>query len=167
MGASGFLFRGPFTGRHMLGVMVLFFGVIIAVNFTMAYFAGSTWSGLIVKNTYVASQRFDEDVTEVERMKAKGWVSQLNVSGDTVSYTLTNALGGAIAADSVSASFTRPVGVEEDKVITLVRSQNGSYVASHDLSAGQWLVKVTALKGEERIYSDVQRIIVATGGDDG
>ncbi len=51
---------GAFTGWHMLGIMVAFFGVIIAVNITMAYKAVSSWSGLVVKNTYVASQEFND-----------------------------------------------------------------------------------------------------------
>ena len=103
------LFKGPFTGWHMLTVMCLFFGVIIAVNVTMAVFAGSSWSGLIVKNTYVASQTFNEDVDRVKKMKAKGWRSQLDVSPDAVAYSLTNALDVAVAADNVSAAFRRPV----------------------------------------------------------
>ena len=69
------LFKGPFTGWHMLTVMCLFFAVIIAVNVTMAVFAGSSWSGLIVKNTYVASQTFNEDVDRVKKMKAKGFAA--------------------------------------------------------------------------------------------
>ena len=48
-----------FTGWHMLAIMLAFFGTIITVNFTMAYLATSTWSGLVVKNTYVASQQFN------------------------------------------------------------------------------------------------------------
>jgi nitrogen fixation protein FixH len=51
---------GTFTGWHMLGIMVAFFGVIIAVNLTMAYNAIHSWSGLVVQNTYVASQEFND-----------------------------------------------------------------------------------------------------------
>ena len=45
-----------FTGWHMAITMIAFFGVIISVNLTMAILASSTWTGLIVKNGYVASQ---------------------------------------------------------------------------------------------------------------
>ncbi|MCP4317034.1 MAG: cytochrome oxidase [Hyphomicrobiales bacterium] len=157
-------FSGPFTGWHMLGVMGLFFGTVIGVNITMAYFAGSSWSGLIVKNTYVASQNFDEEVTETENMKAKGWVSRLDVSGDAVTYSLTNALGSTIAADAVSVAFSRPVGEDEDSVLMLQRQADGRYATVHDLADGQWQVKVTAVKDDERIYRDVQRIIVGGSG---
>ncbi|MEX3009887.1 FixH family protein [Hoeflea sp. TYP-13] len=157
---------GPFTGWHMLGVMVLFFGTVIAVNMTMAYFAGSSWSGLIVKNTYVASQKFDDEVIETERMKAKGWASQLDVGGDAVVYSLKNALGKPIVADEVLAAFNRPVGEDQDRVLSLEARADGSYASAHDLAAGQWLVKVTATRGGELVYRDVQRIIIGTAGSE-
>ncbi len=167
MRTIGFLFKGPFTGWHMLVGMCLFFGVVISVNITMAVFAGTSWSGLIVKNTYVASQTFDDDVAEVEQMKARGWQSQLAVSPDSVAYSLTNALDVAVPADKVSAAFKRPVGEEQDRVIDLQPSSAGGYVADHDLAAGQWLVTVTALKNGKRIYSDVQRVLVRQTESDG
>ena len=40
-----------FTGRHMAAIMVAFFGVIIAVNFTMARFATATFGGRVVENS--------------------------------------------------------------------------------------------------------------------
>ena len=163
----GSLFKGPFTGWHMLAVMCLFFGVVLAVNVTMAVLAGSSWSGLIVKNTYVASQTFDEDVARVKRMKAKGWRSELAVSPDTVAYSLTNALDVAVAADTVSADFRRPVGDDADSVIHLRRTADGSYAAGHDLAAGQWLVTVTTVRNGEPIYSDVQRVLVGEGRSGG
>lgn len=162
----GAIFNGPFTGWHMLGVMCLFFGTVISVNITMAYLAGSSWSGLIVKNTYVASQNFDKEVTETERMKARGWVSRLDVTGKAVTYSLTNALGSLVAADVVSVAFSRPVGEDQDRVVTLQRQADGRFETAHDLASGQWLVKVTAFKDDERIYTDVMRIIVAGVGSD-
>ena len=44
------------TGKHVLFMVLAFFGVIIAVNFTMAYQAVSTFPGLEVRNGYVASR---------------------------------------------------------------------------------------------------------------
>ena len=40
-----------FTGYHMLAIMVAFFGVVIAVNLTMATFASRSWTGLVVENS--------------------------------------------------------------------------------------------------------------------
>lgn len=48
-----------FTGYHMIACVVSFFAVIIFANVTMAWFASSSWTGLVVKNSYVASQQFN------------------------------------------------------------------------------------------------------------
>ncbi len=56
----------PFTGRHMLFAMLAFFGVIIAVNLTMAVFATKSWTGLVVKNSYVASQAFNRELEQAK-----------------------------------------------------------------------------------------------------
>ena len=45
-----------FTGKHMATILVLGFGVVVAVNFTMASLATNGFSGVVVENSYVASQ---------------------------------------------------------------------------------------------------------------
>ena len=54
------------TGRHVLLWMVLFFGVVVSANLTMAFFATESWTGLVVKNSYDASQLFNEDLDRAE-----------------------------------------------------------------------------------------------------
>ncbi len=61
MSATGKVVR-PLTGWHVLAMFVAFFGVIIAVNITMAWKAISTFPGLEVENGYVASQSFDAEM---------------------------------------------------------------------------------------------------------
>ncbi len=51
----------PITGFKVLMFAVAAFGTIIAVNVFMAYKAVSTFPGLEVANSYVASQTFDAD----------------------------------------------------------------------------------------------------------
>ena len=58
------------TGKHVLFFTVSAFAVIIAVNLTMAYKAVSTFPGLEVDNSYVASQGFNARKAAQE---AVGW----------------------------------------------------------------------------------------------
>ena len=60
-------------------LIVSFFGVIIAVNIVLAVFATRSWTGLVVKNSYVASQDFNKLQAKTDRQKAKGWQSELVV----------------------------------------------------------------------------------------
>ena len=50
-----------FTGRHMLGLMVGGFGIIIAVNLTLAWNAVATFPGVEARNSYEISQTFQAD----------------------------------------------------------------------------------------------------------
>ena len=43
------------TGQKVLAITATGFAIIIGVNITMAYSALSTFPGLVVKNSYVAS----------------------------------------------------------------------------------------------------------------
>jgi nitrogen fixation protein FixH len=61
-----------FTGRHMAIITCMFFAVVIAVNILMAYLANRTWSGLVVPNSYVASQQFNELSDQKRSMAAVG-----------------------------------------------------------------------------------------------
>ena len=56
-----------FTGRHMLLIMLAFFGVIISVNIVIAVIANKSWTGLIVKNSYVASQEFNAKISDANK----------------------------------------------------------------------------------------------------
>ena len=60
------------TGRHVLGITVTAFAVIIGVNLVLAYKAVSTFPGLEVANGYIASQTFD---AERKAQVALGWTA--------------------------------------------------------------------------------------------
>ena len=59
-----------FTGKHMLAIMLGFFAVVLAANMTMVYFARHSWTGLVVENSYVASQQFNAKMAETRAQAA-------------------------------------------------------------------------------------------------
>lgn len=152
-----------FTGRHMLFVMLAFFGVIIAVNFTMAYFARSSWTGLVVQNSYVASQQFNEKMAETRAQEALGWNGMLSVENGRVTYALIDKGGHPVQLKQVSATFKHPVDDREDKRIDLARGGDGIFEAAHSFSDGVWLVEIAADAGLEKPYRETLRIHVLQG----
>lgn len=82
-----------FTGRHMLLIMLAFFGVVVSVNVTMAVLANTSWTGLIVPNSYVASQHFDTDTAEREAMLAKGYALSLATTKTGLTVELKDKAG--------------------------------------------------------------------------
>ena len=63
-------------GWHVFTGFALAFGVIIAVNLTLAFQAVRTFPGLEVKNSYVASQSFEQERRDqVDAQPAEGRVA--------------------------------------------------------------------------------------------
>lgn len=152
-----------FTGRHMFLLLIAFFGVIIAVNLTMAYFANSTWTGLVVKNSYVASQEFNAKAARAEAQIARGWTYALDVSGGRVSFSLSSPSGAPIGARAVQVTFKRPVSDREDVTISLVRTTNGRWEAPHALAPGAWIAAVDADIGEAEPWRETMRLLLKDG----
>lgn len=152
-----------FTGRHMLLIMVAFFGVIIAVNVTMAMFASRSWTGLVVGNTYVASQEFNERTERGRRQQALGWQTNLNLEAGKLSYSLVDQGGSPIRLDRVEVLLHRPVSGLQDTDLILQPGSNGSYTTDIVLEDGTWIVEVEADAGLEFPYRDVRRIQVRDG----
>jgi nitrogen fixation protein FixH len=133
----------PFTGRHMLLIMLAFFATVFAANMTMVYFAAHSWTGLVVKNSYVASQEFNETTDRLERAAA-GVHSELGYAQGKLSISLTDNAGKAVDAANVKLKLGRPSHEGEDHVVALTASGDGVYAADHMLAKGQWSGEVTA-----------------------
>ena len=74
--------QGKFTGWHMTAILVAFFGIVIAVNFTMARLAVTSFGGTVVDNSYVASQHYNDWLAAADRQERLGWTVKASLSAD-------------------------------------------------------------------------------------
>ncbi len=156
--------RDGFTGRHMLFAMTAFFGVVISVNLGLAYFARSSWTGLVVENSYVASQEFNAKMARTRAQDALGWRSTLRIVDDVVRFDLRDAGGAEIPLASVDATFRRPVDDREDHTVSLAFDPGAGFTARHHLADGVWLVELdAAAAGLDFPYTETLRLNVAGG----
>ena len=136
-----------FNGRHMLFIMVAFFGVVVAVNFYMARLASSTFSGVVVENSYVASQHFNRWLDEAHREDALGWHASATREGDGhVGVTLANVPAGAV----VSGSAWHPLGRQPDHVLHFTAAPNGRFVSAEQVPAGRWTIRIEVVANGHR-----------------
>lgn len=154
---------GEFTGRHMLVIMLAFFGVIIAVNLTMATYANTSWSGLIVRNSYVASQHFNAQAKAARAQAALGWTGTMSYEAGTFRYALADAAGKPLAVGASEAFFRRPVDDRHDQTIALTPERSGTLAAPVLLKDGLWIVEIEAEAGLDAPYRDVRRIELKRG----
>jgi nitrogen fixation protein FixH len=148
-----------FTGWHMLAIMLAFFGTIISVNVLMAYYAGASWSGMLSKNTYVASQDFNKNAARAREWAKEGLAGDLTIDGEVVRYRLKGPSDIVAKVDHVEAIFHRPVGEKQDFSITLTH-QGGAFSAPHALATGPWVVDLAAMHDGELVFHQAERIVV-------
>ncbi|MER9330091.1 FixH family protein [Mesorhizobium sp. M0488] len=152
-----------FTGKHMLTIILAFFGVVIAVNLTMATLANTSWTGLVVENTYVASQQFNKKAEEGRAQAALGWTGKLTIAWGEVRYSLTDAAGKLVPLHGVKVLFRRPAYEKEDGSIKLALASGQEFAALHTPKDGVWIVEVDADAGLKEPYRDVRRIMISHG----
>ncbi|OYX37989.1 MULTISPECIES: FixH family protein [unclassified Sphingomonas] len=131
----------PFTGWHMLAIMVAFFGVIIAVNFTMARFAVGTFGGVVVDNSYVASQRFNGWLAEARAQDKLGWrvVPGIDATG-RLQIAATDAQG-ALIGGQMTVTARHPLGRLPDQTIAMHATSTG-FAADVPLPSGRWQLRI-------------------------
>ncbi|WP_269933159.1 FixH family protein [Aminobacter sp. HY435] len=149
-----------FTGWHMLAIVCAFFGTIITVNLIMATYANTSWTGLVVQNTYVAS---NERIAESRAQAALGWKDELAIANGEIRYTLVDASGAAIPVANVSASFRRPAYEAEDWQATLERTADGAFATKAAIRDGIWIVNTEARLDSGQVYHQARRIVVSNG----
>ena len=136
--------KGEFTGRHMLFLAVGFFGVIISVNVLMAVVSSTSWTGLVVQNSYVASQEFEEKRIAHEKQTAAGWQASFTYAPGIAQLIVRDGAGNPVDLGPVTVLINRPVGGHDDEKLTLNRSADGTYAGAVALAEGVWDVVATA-----------------------
>jgi nitrogen fixation protein FixH len=128
------------TGRMVLAITVSAFGVIIAVNVVMAWFAVETFPGLEVRNSYVASQGFNE---RLAAQRALGWQSSAEMRDRTLRVEITDAQGRPARVAEFTAILGRPTTEREDMTPDFV-FDGRAWVAQVDVDYGNWDLRLTA-----------------------
>jgi nitrogen fixation protein FixH len=132
--------KGEFTGRRMAGILIAFFGVVIAVNLAMARLAGSTFAGVVVENSYVASQHFNRWLDAAAQEKALGWQAQ--ASRDGANRIVVVLTGTGAEAAQVSAVARHPLGRLADRPLAFAAIARGRFVSAQALPAGRWRLRL-------------------------
>lgn len=146
------------TGWHVAAIFVGAFGVIIAVNIVLAVKAVTTFPGLEVENSYVASQEFNARRTAQE---ALGWTILATETSGKVTLDITDRHGDPVKVAELRAvvgrATERTADVEPDFIFDGIR-----YSAPLDLGPGKWDVRIVALAQDGTEF--IQRVILHVNG---
>lgn len=150
------LFRGPLNGPKVFAIFSLFFIVIIAVNLVLAYKAVSTFPGVEVDNSYVASQTFDRDRAAQE---ALGWSVLAVVHQGDLQVAVTGSSGQPVQAADITGIFGRPTAARNDQVpdFTFDGTMYHAPVVADD---GLWELRLEAHATDGTLFRQTLQIMV-------
>lgn len=146
------------TGRHVLAITLTFFGVIIAVNLLLAFKAVSTFPGLEVANSYVASQDFDADR---KAQAALGWTLSAAYEGGALHLAFTDAAGLPVELAALKVLVGRTTKATDDSFPEFVQAA-GIYSTAITLAPGKWMMHVEAHAADGTLFR--QRINLMVKG---
>jgi nitrogen fixation protein FixH len=136
----------PLTGRRVTLWFVAFFGVVIAVNFFMARQATATFGGVVVNNSYVASQNFNRWLDAAETQRGLGWSAEATRLPDgriEVRFAGTGAAQLALEGEA-----RHPLGRQPDRHIGFQPAGAARFVSREALPEGRWRLRLKADAGE-------------------
>ena len=150
----------PITGWHIATMFLGFFGIVFAVNISMAVMAYRSWTGLVVENSYVASQQFNADVAAHKKSESLGISHQLHYTNGKLILALVGADGKPMDTDKVQISIGRPVDDGEDLKLVAARSASGQFEATAKLGNGVWSGELSALVEGSQLWRQPFKLTV-------
>jgi nitrogen fixation protein FixH len=158
---------GPkLTGRGVFLILVVFFGIVFAVNFYMARVAYGTFSGETTDAPYTEGVDYNRALEASRKQDALGWTVNIKLepAADGMSHiTLTQADRAQVHADQLTAKvhFLHPSDRGLDQTLTLSSDGQGLYHGDVHLARGHWGVELSLLQGSNLMFRSENQIDIA------
>ncbi len=128
------------TGRRVALIALAFFLTFLIPNIVLMWTAIGTFSGLVVSDSYTASQQFDR--LRAAQM-ALGWTVEVDQADDVLAIGITDAYGQTIRPATLAVTVGRPTTSRSDQPLVLEATPDG-YAAHAPLAPGSWRVEISA-----------------------
>jgi len=136
------------TGWHVLGILVAFFGIMLAVNVYFTVMAVKTFSGEDVPRSYRQGLEYNHTLQIRAAQKALGWEALVNTIADKIIVDLRDKDGQVLHDISLTGKLRHPATLSNDQVLNFERQEDGTYQASIFGLMGQWKLEALATTEE-------------------
>jgi nitrogen fixation protein FixH len=144
------------TGKHVFAITATAFAVIIGVNLVLAFKAVSTFPGLEVDNSYVASQGFNARKAAQE---ALGWTMTPGFDAGRITLSFNDRDGVPVQVTDLEVLIGRTTEATDD-IWPAFFPVGVGYAADVPLARGKWMVKVTARSLDGTLFEQRSELFV-------
>ncbi|HLG83781.1 MAG TPA: FixH family protein [Bradyrhizobium sp.] len=154
------------TGRTVLVILLVFFGVVIGVNVTMARLAISTLPGTEVDSPYSASLAYEKEIAAAHSQEARHWEVDAHVEraadgAALLQLTARDKDGRPVSGLKFEGRLERPTDKRADQAIELSEVGIGVYRGRLDaVAAGQWDLVLEGDRAGQRMFLSKNRVIL-------
>lgn len=141
-------------------------GVVAIVNGILAYFATSTFNGLVTDNAYEKGNNYNATLAMARQQAQLGWTADVGMTpvggGHKAALTVRYAdkAGKPVDGLTVQAMAQRPTVTGYDATISFAATGNGTYVAQAELPlGGEWDFDLVAT-GDGAVHQVQRRFII-------
>jgi len=153
------------TGRHVLFGVVLFFGVIIAVNAVFLTLAIGSFPGERQKKSYLQGRQYNAVLEERAAQAERGWRAVIEggerlVAADAVlAVRVLDRAGAPVRGLDLAAVIARPATDAASLNVALVHDRNGLYRAAlGPIDPGAWDVVISGADAADRRFEAERRL---------
>ncbi|HZP78856.1 MAG TPA: FixH family protein [Pseudolabrys sp.] len=151
------------TGWMVLLYLLVFFGIIFAVNAYMAYAATSTFGGLETASSYQAGLSFAREIERADAQEARHWQvdATLRPAGDgnmRVDLTARDASGLPLDGLDCSLTFVHPTDRTFDHQVAMRAHGDGRFRGGVAAAPGQWDLIIELSRNGERLFRSRNRV---------
>ena len=156
--------KGKLTGRHVLIMIVAFFGVMIAANVIFIRAALDTFPGVSEKKSYFQGLHYNDTLAERALQAELGWgaeVTEVVREGDAGRIVVRMSKDETVLADlDLEGVLTRPVDDDDDQPLAFKSLGEGLYEADvADFAPGAWDMALRAENSRGEAIDVKARII--------
>lgn len=140
------------TGKHVLAMLLVFFGIIITVGTVFTTLAVKTFRGEDVKQSYRQGVDYNQTLEARAVQSEMGWHASINVTGVAENRTfvvqVTDRVDQPLQDINVSGRLRHPADSTLDRPLGFISTDDG--IARADLSGlyGQWTVHAEAVNSD-------------------
>lgn len=152
--------RFTIKGWHVLAGLVLFFGIVIAVDSLFITMAYKTFSGEAAKNPYEAGLLYNRTLAQRQREVALGWSATIEEgAGDVVLVRVADRDGKPIEGLTVSGALERPATTRGRRTVRFAAVTPGVYRADAAPLDGAWDLHVTLRRADGALFEADRRLV--------
>lgn len=153
------------TGLTILLTLLVFFGVVFAVNGAMIFAAISTMTGVDTDSAYQAGRMFEHDVAMARAQDARHWQVDAKVTAAAdgerrVVVAARDAFGRPLNGMALAVTFERPTDRRLDRAVRVAEDSPGNFHGSADIAAGQWDLVIVLFRDGDQMFRSRSRIVL-------